>query len=188
MFIHTFGAYFGLACSWMVTNGSRTKDHKNNSSMYHSDCFMVARSSSGSSGLLRERARLRQCAESLHRPHSAVALRVLHFRVRRVEHPRPDHKFDMVDVQNATLAGGVTIGAVADHYLGGGGALFIGAAAGLSTSGWWRPAGSKKRSAYTTPAASITSMECLECTCFSPSSPSCEIRCCSLLLCFLNLF
>jgi ammonium transporter Rh len=43
----------------------------------------------------------------------------------------------MVDIQNATLAGGVTIGAVADHYLGGGGALLVGAAAGtLSTFGY----------------------------------------------------
>ena len=45
--------------------------------------------------------------------------------------------FSMVDVQNATLAGGVTIGAVADAYLGGGGALLVGAAAGaLSTVGY----------------------------------------------------
>ena len=44
---------------------------------------------------------------------------------------REGHKFDMVDIQNATLAGGVTIGAVADHYLGGGGALIIGSAAGV---------------------------------------------------------
>lgn len=43
----------------------------------------------------------------------------------------------MVDLQNATLAGGVSIGAVADHYLGGGGAMAVGAAAGaLSTTGY----------------------------------------------------
>ena len=43
----------------------------------------------------------------------------------------------MVDMQNATLAGGVSIGAVADHYLGGGGALAVGACAGvLSTCGY----------------------------------------------------
>jgi ammonium transporter Rh len=50
---------------------------------------------------------------------------------------RPHHKFNMVDVQNATLAGGVTIGAVADHHLGGHGALIIGSLAGaLSAIGY----------------------------------------------------
>jgi len=47
---------------------------------------------------------------------------------------RPHHKFNMVDVQNATLAGGVTIGAVADHHLGGNGALIIGSMAGMLSS------------------------------------------------------
>jgi ammonium transporter Rh len=50
---------------------------------------------------------------------------------------RPRHKFNMVDIQNATLAGGVAIGAVGDHYLGGHGALIIGTIAGcLSCYGY----------------------------------------------------
>jgi hypothetical protein len=50
---------------------------------------------------------------------------------------RPGRKICMVDVQNATLAGGVSIGAVADHALGGGGALLVGVVAGsLSTVGY----------------------------------------------------
>jgi len=40
-------------------------------------------------------------------------------------------KFDMVDVQNATLAGGVTIGAIADMNLGPAAAMAVGVAAGL---------------------------------------------------------
>ena len=51
--IHTFGAYFGLAFSWMLTMGSgrhaaaSLKDHPLNSSVYHSDMFsMVGTSSS----------------------------------------------------------------------------------------------------------------------------------------------
>lgn len=50
---------------------------------------------------------------------------------------RPYHKFNMVDIQNATLAGGVAIGASADHYLGMHGALIIGTIAGaLSAYGY----------------------------------------------------
>jgi ammonium transporter Rh len=141
MFIHTFGAYFGLACSWMVTNGSRTKDHKNNSSMYHSDMFSMVGTiflwvfwpsfvSVLASGNAQNRCivhtLLSLCASCIS---ACVVSSIL----------RPGHKFDMVDVQNATLAGGVTIGAVADHYLGGGGALLLGAGAGaLSTFGYVR--------------------------------------------------
>lgn len=40
-------------------------------------------------------------------------------------------KFDMVDVQNATLAGGVTIGAIGDMNLGPAVAICVGIAAGL---------------------------------------------------------
>jgi ammonium transporter Rh len=139
MFIHTFGAYFGLACSWVLSNGKRTKDHPNNSSKYHSDMFSMVGTiflwvfwpsfvSVLASGNAQNRAvvhtLLSLCASCLSACVVSSAL-------------RPGHKFDMVDVQNATLAGGVTIGAVADAYLGGGGALLVGAAAGaLSTVGY----------------------------------------------------
>ena len=139
IFIHTFGAYFGLACSWMMTNSKRTKDHNLNSSQYHSDLFSMVGTiflwtfwPSFVSVLATENAQNRAIVHTLlSLCASCVAACVTSSLL------RPGHKFDMVDIQNATLAGGVTIGAVADHYLGGGGALLVGAAAGtLSTFGY----------------------------------------------------
>lgn len=50
---------------------------------------------------------------------------------------RDDQKFNMVHIQNASLAGGVAVGAVADLMIQPVGALVIGSAAGLlSTAGY----------------------------------------------------
>ena len=40
MIIHTFGAYFGLACSFVLYRKKAT-DHSRNSSVYHSDIFAM---------------------------------------------------------------------------------------------------------------------------------------------------
>ena len=40
MIIHTFGAYFGLAVSFMLYNRKAT-DHPHNSTVYHSDLFAM---------------------------------------------------------------------------------------------------------------------------------------------------
>ena len=40
MIIHTFGAYFGLACSLML-NRRKAINHPKNSSVYHSDIFAM---------------------------------------------------------------------------------------------------------------------------------------------------
>ena len=40
MLIHTFGAYFGLAVSFMLYN-KKASDHPHNSSIYHSDLFAM---------------------------------------------------------------------------------------------------------------------------------------------------
>ena len=40
MLIHTFGAYFGLAVSFMLYN-KRAEGHASNSSVYHSDLFSM---------------------------------------------------------------------------------------------------------------------------------------------------
>lgn len=145
--IHTFGAYFGLAFSWVLTSdraggrpaAQKVDDHQLNTSLYHGDmfsmvgtlflwCFWPSFVAVLASGNSRDRAIMHTvlsiCASCL----SALVCSSLW---------RPFHKFNMVDVQNATLAGGVSIGAVADHYLGGGGAILVGMAAGvLSTFGY----------------------------------------------------
>lgn len=49
----------------------------------------------------------------------------------------PDHKFDMVHIQNSTLAGGVAVGTAANLMLEPYGALFVGVVAGtLSVVGY----------------------------------------------------
>lgn len=49
----------------------------------------------------------------------------------------PDHKFDMVHIQNSTLAGGVAVGTAANLMVQPYGALIIGAVAGaLSVFGY----------------------------------------------------
>ena len=40
MFVHTFGAFFGLALSYMITNSNKVKSEKNSSS-YNSDIFAM---------------------------------------------------------------------------------------------------------------------------------------------------
>jgi len=140
MAIHTFGAYFGLACAWVLSKEDKTvKGHKNNGSTYHSDmfsmvgtlflwCFWPSFVAALADGNARNRAVSHTVLSIASSCMSALVCSSLW---------RPHHKFNMVDVQNATLAGGVTIGAVADHYLGGGGALLVGACAGvLSTAGY----------------------------------------------------
>lgn len=50
---------------------------------------------------------------------------------------RPHHKFDMVSIQNATLAGGVAVGSSADLVIQSWGALLIGVVAGfVSVAGY----------------------------------------------------
>jgi ammonium transporter Rh len=52
---------------------------------------------------------------------------------------RHDRKFDMVDIQNATLAGGVAVGSASDLFIGPWAALLIGVIAGtLSVVGYTR--------------------------------------------------
>jgi len=143
--IFIFGCYFGLAASAML---GRPRDITDNKSMYHSDMFAMIGTlflwvywpsfnayraynvttdpySSGNEALIRDSDRTRcyintviaLCASTL----AAFAFSKL---LRR-------GKFEMLHIQNATLAGGVAIGACADLYTHPAGAMAIGFCAGL---------------------------------------------------------
>jgi ammonium transporter Rh len=133
MAIHAFGAYFGLACSWVISP-KKSKDHPKNGSVYHSDLFAMIGTAflwvfwPSFVAIIADDTAKARCI--IHCYFAITASCVTAFTAS--QWIRPHKKFDMVDVQNATLAGGVSIGAVADFALGGpSGAIVVGMAAGL---------------------------------------------------------
>lgn len=129
--IHMFGAYFGLAFSLALGRRAPSPD---NASVYHADIFAMIGSvflwlywPSFNAVLATGNSRHRAVVNTiLSLTGSCVAafLSSAYFR-------GAAYKFNMVDVQNATLAGGVVMGASADLNVGGGLALLIGASAGV---------------------------------------------------------
>jgi ammonium transporter Rh len=131
MTIHAFGAYFGLAASMFLTP-EKAKSHKDNASVYRSDLFSMIGTvflwiywPSFVGALASDEARGRVFVQTVF---SLCASCSTAFAVSRLL--RPGNKFDMVDIQNATLAGGVSIGAVGDMAIESGGAMAVGMAAG----------------------------------------------------------
>jgi len=114
--VHLFGAYFGLAASWVLS--ARTAfDNADNASVYHSDLFAMIGSvflwvywpsfvASPAGPLDQERAIVATTLSLAASCVSAFAFSVL----------LRGGKFSMVDVQNATLAGGVAIGSAANLH------------------------------------------------------------------------
>ncbi|KAJ4462262.1 putative Ammonium transporter Rh type B [Paratrimastix pyriformis] len=114
--IHSFGAVFGLFCSRCVHKG-KAKEYPNNGNVYHSDLFAMLgtlllwiywpsfNSAPATSELGQYRAIVNTVLALLGCTTGAFYFsRLL----------RPEHKFDMVDIQNATLAGAVAMGSSAD--------------------------------------------------------------------------
>jgi len=112
--VHLFGAYFGLAASWVLSPKSASSNN-DNASVYHSDLFAMIGTvflwiywpsfvASPAGPLDQERAMI---ATTLSLTGSCVAAFFTSLVLRR-------GKFSMVDVQNATLAGGVAIGSSAN--------------------------------------------------------------------------
>lgn len=135
IFVHAFGAYFGLAVSFMVNRKKHGiyEEHAMEGSSYNSDLFAMigtvflwmfwpsfnAATSVGEEqhrALINTYLALTSCCVA-----SYVASITL----------SPGHKFDMVHIQNSTLAGGVAVGASANLMLEPYGALVVGIAAGL---------------------------------------------------------
>jgi len=137
IYLHTFAAYFGLAVTFILQRGDANTPSLSSSKM--SDTFAMIGSiflwlfwpsfnGAGASGDDQIRAVINTyislCGAA------AAAFFVSSF-------ADPDKKFDMVCVQNASLAGGVVVGATADMMMTPGGALIAGTLAGaVSTLGF----------------------------------------------------
>ncbi|KAH3746292.1 rhesus-associated glycoprotein [Pelomyxa schiedti] len=137
--IHAFGAYFGLTVSRIVSpKASKTNDDCG--SVYHSDLFAMIGTiflwimwPSFNAALAGENSK--QERTILNTAISLAACCVVAFALSQMT--RPHHHFDMVDIQNATLAGGVAVGASACMNLYLVGAMAIGITAGtISTLGF----------------------------------------------------
>jgi len=142
--IHMFGAYFGLAVSRVLSTKRRPQlGWEDNTAQYHSDVFAMIGTLflwlfwpsfngalAGDLGNARHRAIINTTL-------SIAASALVGFIGSRFL--RSDLKFNMTDIQNATLAGGVAMGAVSNMIPNPWGALFIGACAGfLSVYGFNR--------------------------------------------------
>jgi len=134
--VHVFGAYFGLAVSKVY---GRPKDDKENKSMYHSDMFAMIGSLflwlywPSFNSFFASRDYLFMDRGFVNTVLGLCGSTVATFIVSRLV----KGKFDMVHIQNATLAGGVAVGASADLYLHPAGAMGVGMVAGtISVCGY----------------------------------------------------
>lgn len=142
LIIHTFGAYFGLSLSRVLapTNHVIARGDYDNKAVYHSDLFSMIGtiflwcfwpSFNGALAGLDANAQPRAVLNTLL---SLCAATIVAFAWSRYLR---NGKFEMVDVQNATLAGGVAVGAAANLPLHPWGAFIVGsAAATISTFGF----------------------------------------------------
>ena len=132
MYVHTFGAYFGLAVSYMISNKDKIKNVKDNfGSTRNSDMFAMigtlflwifwpSFNGALAVGNSQHRVVINTVLSLTNSCLSAfIASKLLH------------GKFSMVDIQNATLAGGVAIGSSADLVIGPYAALIIGSISGV---------------------------------------------------------
>jgi len=147
IFVHTFGAYFGLALSWMISTSKdgekccsgKVAERKLNSSSETSDMFAMIGTlflwmfwPSFNGALAPE---VQQHRVVINTMLSLLACCVTAFIADNLM--RPEHKFDMVSIQNATLAGGVAVGSASDLVIHPWGAILIGmCAAVLSVVGY----------------------------------------------------
>ncbi|KAK3605478.1 hypothetical protein CHS0354_001463 [Potamilus streckersoni] len=137
MYIHAFGAYFGLAAA-RVLYRKDAKECEKNGPVYNSDLFSMIGTiflwmywPSFNSGSFEGDEQHRAIINTYL---SLTACTVVTFAFSGLLHKG---KFEMVHVQNATLAGGVAVGTTAHMVLHPWGALLMGLAAGmLSTLGF----------------------------------------------------
>jgi len=133
MYIHVFGAYFGLTLSMILSpKEAKGEKHPLDGSVYHSDLFAMI----GTIFLWMYWPSFNGALAPAPSQHRVVVNTVLSLAAACVAtfsasaFLRHGHKFDMVDIQNATLAGGVAVGSSSDLVIEPWGALLIGATAG----------------------------------------------------------
>jgi ammonium transporter Rh len=112
--VHVFGAYFGLAASKLITP-KHAMDDSNNAANYHSDMFAMI----GTTFLWIYWPSFVAAPAGVHDREMAVISTLLSLTGSCVaafffSHLFRERQFCMVDVQNATLAGGVAIGTIAN--------------------------------------------------------------------------
>ncbi|XP_015436153.1 PREDICTED: ammonium transporter Rh type A isoform X2 [Dufourea novaeangliae] len=133
MFVHAFGAYFGLAVSFVMGMKEKPKEHHLEGPSYNSDIFAMIGTvflwlfwPSFNSAALKGDDQHRAIINTLL---SISASCVIAFATSALV--SKDSKFNMVHVQNSTLAGGVAIGTAAGMMCEPVGALVVGSLAGL---------------------------------------------------------
>ena len=133
MFIHMFGAYFGLAVSWVLRQHWH-KDHKGNASSYNSDLFAMIGSlflwicwPTFNGALLGTSEQQHRCAINTYM--SLAACTTAAFATALLVSKQARLSMDLV--QNATLAGGVAVGTMADFMIYPVGAMVIGSLCGV---------------------------------------------------------
>jgi ammonium transporter Rh len=137
IFVHVFGAYFGLAASFSLQHRKEVNSQKESSS-YASDIFSMIGTlflfcfwPSFNAGTAFGDGRLRAVTNTYI---SICASVVLTFTISALV---GKGKEEIIHIQNATLAGGVAVGAIADKNIGLFGAMIIGSVAGIiSTLGY----------------------------------------------------
>ena len=143
IFVHTFGAYFGLAVSLMMAKKpvhvSHDEDHPDNGAHKTSDTFAMVGTIflwmfwPSFNGALATESQQHRVIINTVLALSACCMSAFAFSALLRKH----NKFDMVDIQNATLAGGVAVGSSADLVIQPYGAIIIGLVAGaLSVCGY----------------------------------------------------
>jgi len=131
MVIHMFGAFFGLAASAFLTD-KKARGNRDNSAVYHSDIFSMI----GTIFLWMYWPSFNGALSYGNAQHRAVVNTVLSLTASCIfafifsQFWRREKVFNMIDIQNATLAGGVAMGTCADMGIHPAFALLVGAISG----------------------------------------------------------
>ena len=138
MYVHTFGAFFGLGVSYAITNYDKINNSRDkNSSSKLSDTFAMI----GTIFLWLFWPSFNGALAVGNSQHRVVINTILSLTASCMSSFAMSkyfrRKFNMIDIQNATLAGGVAVGSSADLVIGPSFSLLIGMIAGIvSTFGY----------------------------------------------------